>query len=60
MLKTQVAGNVVSSRVMVVYPQTSKQDVEKVVNALYKDARYGGNERMRVRPTHITLTVYYN
>ena len=37
-----------------------KQDVEKVVNAAYKDARYGGNERMRVRPTHITLTVYYN
>ena len=60
MLKTQVAGNVVHVAGYGGLSVNSKQDVEKVVNVLYKDARYGGNERMRVRPTHITLTVYYN
>ena len=48
-VENQVAGNVAPFAGYGGLSANIKQDVEKVVNAAYKDARYGGNERMRAQ-----------
>ena len=48
-VENQVAGNVSPFAGYGGLSANIKQDVEKVVNAAYKDARYGGNERMRAQ-----------
>ena len=48
-VENQVAGNVAPFAGYSGLSANIKADVEKVVNAAYKDARYGGNERMRAQ-----------
>ena len=59
-VENQVAGNVAPFAGYTGLSANIKADVEKVVNAAYKDTRYGGNERIRTQSTHTISMVYYN
>ena len=48
-VENQVAGNVAPFAGYTGLSANIKADVEKVVNAAYKDTRYGGNERIRTQ-----------